>query len=54
MQRYRQVLVIDAPELAEHQLGLASGVDEDDRQAMRPERGVDLGNGIAGGVAGPR
>ena len=43
MQRDRQVVVVDAPQLLEQQLGLAARVDEHQRQAVRLDGGEDLG-----------
>ena len=42
MQRDRQVVVVDAPELLEQQLGLAARVDEEQRRPVLPDRLVDL------------
>ncbi len=53
VERDRQAVIVDPPQLLEHQLGLAAGVDEHQRQLVRLDGGVDLGHGIAGGVAGP-
>ena len=53
VQRDGQAVVVDAPQLLEHQLGLAAGVDEHEAEPVRLDGGVDLGDGVAGGVAGP-
>ena len=53
MQRDRQAVLVDAPQLLEQHLGLAARVDEKQRRAVPLDRLVDLGNGVAGGVAGP-
>ncbi len=53
MQRDRQVILVGLPQLLEQQLGLAAGVDEQQRQAVRLHGGVDLRHGIARGVPGP-
>ena len=54
VQRDRQAVVVDAPQLLEQQLGLHARVDEHQRQAVRLDRRVDLGDRVARGVAGPR
>ena len=53
MQRDRQAVVVDAPQLLEQQLGLAARVDEQQRRPVRLDRLVDLGDGVARRVAGP-
>ena len=53
VQRDGQAVVVDAPQLLEHQLGLAARVDEHEAEPVRLDGGVDLGDGVAGGVAGP-
>ena len=53
MQGDRQIVLVDPPELAEQHFGLAARVDEQQRRAMAPDRLVDLGDGVAGGVARP-
>ena len=47
MQRDRQVIVVDLPQLLEQQLGLAARVDEHQRQPVPLDRLVDLGHRIA-------
>ena len=54
MQRDREVVVVDAPELLEDRLGLAAGVDEHQRGLVLLDQAVDLGDGVARGVPGPR
>ena len=53
MQGDRQVVVVDAPQLLEQQLGLAARVDEHQRQVVRLDGREDLGQRVAGGVPGP-
>ena len=54
MQGDRQIGVVVAPQLVEQHLGLRARIDEDQRQAMRLDRRVDLGQRIARRVPGPR
>jgi len=53
VQRDRQRLVVGGPELLEQQLGLGAGVYEDQRQAVRLHRRVDVADGVARKVARP-
>ena len=43
MQRDRQIVVVEPPQLLEHELGLGAGVDEDDRWSVAADHVVDLG-----------
>jgi hypothetical protein len=42
MQRNRQRILVDAPQFLEQQFGLAAGVDEEQRSAVRLDQFVDL------------
>ena len=53
MQRDRQIVVVDAPEFLEQQLGLAAGVDEEQRGLVALDRVVDVRHGVARRMAGP-
>ena len=50
----RQAVLVDAPQLLEQQLGLHARVDEQQRQAMRLDGGVNLGDRMARRMARPR
>ena len=54
MQRDGEIVVIEMPELLKDALGLAAGVDEDERGAVRLDQPVDLRERVARGMAGPR
>ena len=54
MQRDRQIGVVVAPQLVKQHLRLRARIDEDQRQAMRLDRRVDLRQRIARRVPGPR
>ena len=53
MERDCQCVVVHPPELLENALGLAAGVDEDQRGAVSPDQLVYLAERVTGGVAGP-
>ncbi len=53
MERDRKVIVVVAPQLMEQHLGLRARIDEDEREPMRLDRLVDLGERIAGRMPGP-
>ena len=53
MQRDREIVVVDAPELLEDHLGLAARVDEDQRHLVALDQLVDLAERVARRVAGP-
>ena len=53
MQRDRQRVLVDAPELLEQQLGLAARVDEQQRRPVLLDRLVDFGHGVARRMARP-
>ncbi len=57
VQRDRQVLLVEPPELLEHQLGLGPGVDEDQRRPLALPLGgealIDLAGRVQGHMAGP-
>ena len=50
MQCDRQRLLVHAPQRLEHELGLHAGVDEDQRQPVRLDRGIDVADGMGGDV----
>ena len=54
MEGDRIALGVDPPELLEDQLGLAADIDEEEGKPVRRYRGVEIGDGIAAGVARPR
>jgi hypothetical protein len=54
VQRDRQVVVVDAPQSLEDDLGLGAGVDEHQRGAGPPDRLVQRRYGVGRVVAGPR
>ena len=54
MQPDRQVLVVDPPQMIEHQLGLGARVDEHDRGLVLANDVVDLGHRVMAHVAAPR
>ena len=54
MQRDRERVVVDAPQLLEDALGLAAGVDEDQRGLVALDELVDLADGVVRRMAGPR
>ena len=54
MQRDREIVVVDAPQLLEDALGLAARVDEDERGLVALDQRVDLAQRVARGMAGPR
>ena len=47
MQRDRQAVVVDPPQLLKQQLRLAAGIDEDQRGAVILDGLVDVGNRVA-------
>jgi hypothetical protein len=49
-----QAVVVQVPELLEHELRLGAGVDEDQRRAGAADALVDLGQRVHRHVAGPR
>ena len=53
MQRDGEAVVVHAPELLEQHLGLAAGVDEDERGAVAADQVVDLAERMARRVPGP-
>ena len=53
MQRDREPVVVHAPQVLEQHLGLAAGVDEDQRGLVGLDQFVDLAERVARGVAGP-
>ena len=53
MERDRQAIVVDAPQLLEDPLGLAAGVDEDQRGAVTLDELVDLAERMLRRVSGP-
>ena len=54
MQRDREAVVVDAPQLLEHHLGLHARVDEDQRGLVAPDQVVDLAERMARRMPGPR
>ena len=54
MQADRQVLLVDAPQPVEHQLGLGARVHEHDRGLVLADDVVDLGHRVMAHVAAPR
>ena len=54
MQRDRQVVLVDAPELGEQQLRLAARIDEEQRGLVPLHQLVDFGDGIARRMPLPR
>ena len=53
MQRDRQAILVDMPELLENRLGLGPRIDEDERHLRRLDRGVDFGDRVSGAMARP-
>ena len=53
VQRDRQGVLVDAPELLEDGLGLRARVDEDERHLRRLDRGIDFGDRVRGAMARP-
>jgi hypothetical protein len=53
VQRDRQVVLVEPPQLLEGELGLESRVDEHEGDAGLADLFVDPRHGVAGGVAGP-
>ena len=53
MQRDGEIVVVDAPELLKDALGLAAGIDEDERGPMRLDELVDFAERMARRMAGP-
>ena len=53
MQRDRQPIVVDRPEPVEQHLGLAAGVDEQQRGAVLLDDLVKRRHGVGGGMSGP-
>ena len=54
MQRNREAVVVHAPEILEQHLGLAAGVDEDQRGLVALDQLVHFAERMARGVARPR
>ena len=54
MQRDREPIVVDAPELLKNALGLAAGVDEDERGLVALDEIVNLADRVMRGMTGPR
>ncbi len=54
MQRDREIVVVDAPELLEDRLGLAAGVDEHQRGLVLLDEAVDFADGVPRRMPGPR
>ncbi len=54
MQGDREPILVDVPQLLENALGLAAGVDEDERRLVTLDQVVDLAERMMGGMAGPR
>ena len=54
MQRDGQHILVRPPQFLEQHLGLAARVDEQQRRAVLPDLVVDLGNGVARRMPGPR
>ena len=53
MQRDRKAVVVHAPQILKQHLGLAAGVDEDQRGLVALDQVVDLRQRVARAVAGP-
>ncbi len=53
MQRDGEVVLVDVPQRVEDHLGLAAGVDEDQRHLVLLDQLVDLREGVARRMAGP-
>ena len=53
MQRDGEIVVVDAPQLLEHEFGLAARVDEDQRGLVRLDQLVDFAERVARRMAGP-
>jgi hypothetical protein len=53
VERYRQVVVVHPPERVEEELGLGTGVDEDERCPDRLDPGKDRLCRIEGDMPGP-
>ena len=54
MQRDAMPGIVDLPEHLEHPFGLHAGVDEDQRELVRADLGIDFRHRVAGGMTGPR
>ena len=54
MQRDREIVVVDVPEVLENALGLAARIDEDERGLVRLDQVVDFAERVARRMAGPR
>ena len=54
MQGDGEIVVVDVPKILENAFGLAAGVDEDQRGAVRLDELIDLAQRIARRMAGPR
>ena len=54
MQRDREVIVVDVPEILENSFGLAARIDEDQRGAVRLDEPVELAERVARRMARPR
>ena len=54
MQRDGEIIVVDVPEVLENAFGLAAGIDEDQRGAVRLDELINLAERIARRMAGPR
>ncbi len=53
MQRDREIVVVDVPELLKNALRLAAGIDEDERGLVRGDEPVDLVERVPRRMAGP-
>ena len=54
MQRDGEIVFVDVPELLKHAFGLAAGVDEYERGAMRLDQPVDFVERVPRRMPGPR
>ncbi len=54
MERDRQAIIVDAPQLLENPLGLAAGIDEHQSGAVTLDETVHLAERMLGGMSGPR
>ena len=54
MQRDGEIVVVDVPKILENAFGLAAGVDEDQRGAVRLDERINFAQRIARRMAGPR
>ncbi len=54
MQRDGEIVVVDAPEILENEFGLAAGVDENERGAVRLDEAVDFFQRVARRMTRPR